>query len=135
MIAIDLLEEVDREVREQLDYARDEPVQGWLDDWKPPDRSLHDGEGDCEDFMLLAARKLLDHGVSPEDLYLVTVNTEGRDRANHAVLMAATEDGLMTCGDTFVTWPARLIDAYPLPAPKEWMRLSDPGNWRIWKDG
>lgn len=131
MSRIDTIKAVDAEVREALVYAEDRPVLGFPDDWKLPARSKADGLGDCEDFMMLAARKLLDRGVPAGEMYFTLCHTQGRDGFDHAFLAVETPEGLWTCADTIA------FAADPLPWSeselRQWARVSDPTDWRTWE--
>lgn len=131
-IPVEVLREVDAEVRSILTYGRDNPVNGHGDDWKTPERSIRERVGDCEDFMALAAHLLLERGYPQASLYYLLLRTRG-DRINHAALVCTTERGLMTCGDTMVRKVVQLNQAYEQREPAKWMCLASPRRWFKWK--
>jgi hypothetical protein len=54
-----------------IEYKR----ENLKDDWKPSDRTLKDGFGDCEDQAIYLLRLLACHGFNPNDSYILI--TEG----------------------------------------------------------
>lgn len=142
MIEIETLRRVDAWVRERVTYKRDSEVWGIPEDWKTPERTLADGTGDCEDFAILAAHRLIapDNGsppADPADLFLIACHTKGEPGLNHLLLAAKTDKGLWTCADTADKFraPAYLLDAYDEGMLRRWMRLSEAENWRLWGVG
>lgn len=137
MTRIELIEAVDSEVRETLVYARDKAVQGFHDDWKLPDRAEAEGLGDCEDFMMLAAARLLERGVPAEELYFVLANTGGGRAFDHAFLAVETPEGLWTCGDTMLGRARALNDPITPYRPEtldRWACVAQPREWRRWDE-
>ena len=128
---IETLEKVDASVRKTLAYANDNAEHGF-DDWKLPERSASDGLGDREDFMLLAASRLIHEGVDPAKMYFVLCHTVGGKGFNHAFLAVETSEGLHTCADTFRPRVQPILEAYDDDELRRWRRVSEPANWRHW---
>lgn len=128
---IDLLKSVDAGVREDLTYGRDNADHGF-DDWQLPENV--GSVGDCEDFMLLAAHRLLEADADPQTMYFVLCHTAGRKGFNHAFLAVETMDGLHTCADTFDSKPRPIYSTYRRDELRQWARVSEPMRWRLWAD-
>jgi predicted transglutaminase-like cysteine proteinase len=81
-----LLDEINEAVNSSIKAVTDEVLYGKLEYWTFPGAA-----GDCEDFVLLKRKLLIERGVSPADL-LITVVLDERQQG-HAVLTVATAEG------------------------------------------
>lgn len=132
MSSVAQLNSVDRSVRKTLTYAKDDAAHGF-DDWSLPEESGVKGLGDCEDFMMFAAGRLLDLGADPAKMYFVLCHTGGFEGFNHAFLAVETDEGLHTCADTYTGPPQPIYAAYGRDELRQWRRVSEKG-WRLWAD-
>lgn len=71
----------------------DVDTYGKPDVWRAPSLSGSDVFGDCEDFVLKKREMLIDAGAPPEALAIALVRTPAGEP--HAVLLVATEDGVL----------------------------------------
>ena len=81
------LEEVNRYVNETIEPVTDQELYGKVELWTYPS----DGKGDCEDYVLLKRRLLIERGW-PESTLLITV-VRDENNEGHAVLTARTDKG------------------------------------------
>ncbi|MDI7864043.1 transglutaminase-like cysteine peptidase [Rhizobiaceae bacterium n13] len=115
---------VNYEVNSKIEPMTDLDIYGVEERWAYPDQV-----GDCEDFVLLKRRMLVDDGFSPADLLITVVlqpNGEG-----HAVLTVRTDRGdfildnmrnkVMLWSDTEYTYLKRQAS----DNPGRWVRLQD----------
>ncbi len=133
--AVELIRKVDREARDAITYERDALVRGIREDWQTAEETAKRRLGDCEDFAIYAASRLMDRGVPAACLYLTLVHTEDRRGFNHCVLLVQTAGGLMTCGDTRSDGPLPLIEAYDESMMRQYARLDKPRDWYGWNKG
>ncbi|MEX2696791.1 transglutaminase-like cysteine peptidase [Rhizobium mongolense] len=115
---------INYEVNSQIQPMTDKEIYGVEERWAYP-RSV----GDCEDFVLLKRKMLIDAGISPSDALITVVmqpNGEG-----HAVLTVRTDHGdfildnmrnkVMLWADTEYTFLKR----QSADDPARWMKLQD----------
>ena len=99
---------------------------GVVERWSYPD----DGYGDCEDYVLLKRRMLLQAGW-PREALLITVVRDKKDEG-HAVLTVKTDKGdfvLDNQAETVVLWSDtgyRFVKRQSQTDPNVWMALGDP---------
>ena len=130
--AVELIHTVDREARDAITYERDALVHGIRENWQTAEETAKRDLGDCEDFAIYAAMRLMDRGVPAEALYLTLVNTLAGPHFNHCVLLVETGSGLVTCADTMSSEPQAIDDAYDEDMMRQWARLDKPREWRKW---
>ncbi|MQW90284.1 transglutaminase-like cysteine peptidase [Sinorhizobium saheli] len=78
--------EVNYEVNQAITPMTDVEINGVEEKWSYPD-----AVGDCEDYVLLKRRKLIERGFSPSDLLITVVLQPNGD--GHAVLTVRTDRG------------------------------------------
>ncbi|MDK1388040.1 hypothetical protein ILFOPFJJ_04410 [Ensifer psoraleae] len=78
--------EVNYEVNQAVTPMTDMEIHGVEEEWSYPD-----AVGDCEDYVLLKRRKLIESGFSPADLLITVVLQPNGD--GHAVLTVRTDRG------------------------------------------
>ena len=127
-----LIRDTDTEARNAITYERDALVGGFRENWQTEAETEVRGLGECEDFAIYAAMRLMDRGVPAEALYLTLVNTLAGPHFNHCVLLVETPSGLVTCADTRGDEPQALDDAYDEDMMRQWARLDKPREWRKW---
>ncbi len=97
------LDAVNREVNEAVRPVTDREHWGKVDRWD----LAEDGRGDCEDYVLLKRRRLIERGFPRSGLLVaVVVDQQG---GGHAVLTARTDRGdlvLDNVRDRILPWPA-----------------------------
>jgi predicted transglutaminase-like cysteine proteinase len=99
---------------------------GVVEKWSYPD----DGYGDCEDYVLLKRRMLMDAGW-PREALLVTVVRE-RNGNGHAVLTVKTDKGefvLDNQNEQILLWSEtsyRFVKRQSQSDPNQWVALGDP---------
>ena len=99
---------------------------GVLERWSYPD----DGYGDCEDYVLLKKRLLVEAGFPREALLITVVRDEKGD--GHAVLTAKTDKGefiLDNQNPAVLVWSEtkyRFVKRQSQSDPNVWMALGDP---------
>jgi predicted transglutaminase-like cysteine proteinase len=99
---------------------------GVVDRWSYPD----DGYGDCEDYVLLKRRMLIQSGW-PREALLVTVVRDTEDEG-HAVLTVITDKGdyvLDNKNDVILLWSDtgyRFVERQSQSDPNVWVSLGDP---------
>jgi len=90
--------------------------------------------GDCEEWADRAMDGLLSAGVDREDIGFVLCHTQGSDGYDHAVCLVMVDElGLMTCGDAYQEDGPRQINNTGYRFDR-FMRLDQPGVWRLWND-
>lgn len=114
---------VNRMVKPVSDMA----LYGRIEHWAYPD-----GMGDCEDYVLLKQRLLIERGWPVSTLLITVVRDENNE--GHAVLMARTTAGdflldnkraeIMTWNESPYTFVKRQSDS----DPKEWVSLARPAR-------
>jgi predicted transglutaminase-like cysteine proteinase len=99
---------------------------GVVEKWSYPD----DGYGDCEDYVLLKRRMLVQAGW-PREALLITVVRDKKDEG-HAVLTVKTDKGdfvLDNQAETIVLWSDtgyRFVKRQSQSDPNVWVSLGDP---------
>jgi predicted transglutaminase-like cysteine proteinase len=99
-----------------------------VEKWSYPD----DGYGDCEDYVLLKRRMLLQAGW-PREALLITVVRDKKDEG-HAVLTVKTDKGdyvLDNQAESIVLWSDtgyRFVKRQSQTDPNMWVSLGDPHN-------
>ncbi len=117
---------VNKWVNERIKPLTDLEHWGVVDLWSYPD----DGYGDCEDYVLLKRRMLMQSGW-PREALLVTVVRDKKDEG-HAVLMAITDKGdyiLDNQNEDILLWSEtgyRFVKRQSQSDPNIWVLLSDP---------
>lgn len=77
---------VQRDVNRRVSYRADATERGASDVWSTADTTLARGSGDCEDYAIAKAHRLLALGFRPQDLFLIIGNSRQLGRA-HAILV------------------------------------------------
>jgi predicted transglutaminase-like cysteine proteinase len=99
---------------------------GLVEKWSYPD----DGYGDCEDYVLLKRRMLMEAGW-PREALLITV-VRDRKGDGHAVLTVKTDQGefiLDNQNEDIVLWSEagyRFVKRQSQSDPNAWVSLGDP---------
>ncbi|EJW10309.1 hypothetical protein A33M_0246 [Rhodovulum sp. PH10] len=120
------LVEVNRWVNETIRPMTDLEHWGVVEKWSYPD----DGYGDCEDYVLLKRRMLMDAGW-PREALLVTVVRDHKDEG-HAVLTVKTDKGeyvLDNQVEEVLPWMEtgyRFVKRQSQSDPNTWVALGDP---------
>jgi predicted transglutaminase-like cysteine proteinase len=120
------LERVNLWVNTHIQPMTDMEHWGVADRWNYPD----DGYGDCEDYVLLKRRMLIQSGW-PREALLVTVVRDNEDEG-HAVLTVITDKGdyvLDNKNDFIVLWSStgyRFVKRQSQSDPNVWVSLDDP---------
>jgi predicted transglutaminase-like cysteine proteinase len=113
-------------VNETIKPLTDLEHWGTVERWSYPD----DGYGDCEDYVLLKRRMLIQSGW-PREALLVTVVRDKKNRG-HAVLTAATDKGdyvLDNQKEDILLWSDtgyRFVKRQSQSNPNVWVSLGDP---------
>lgn len=113
-------------VNEAIKPLTDLEHWGVIERWSYPD----DGYGDCEDYVLLKRRMLIQSGW-PREALLVTVVRDKEDKT-HAVLTVTTDKGdyiLDNQNDDILLWSEtgyRFVKRQAQSDPNVWVSLSDP---------
>jgi predicted transglutaminase-like cysteine proteinase len=124
--AIDDLVSVNRYVNETVKPMTDLEHWGTMEKWSYPD----DGYGDCEDYVLLKRRLLIQAGW-PREALLITV-VRDRNDDGHAVLTVKTDRGeyiLDNQVDEILPWfetGYRFVKRQSQKDPNVWVALGDP---------
>jgi predicted transglutaminase-like cysteine proteinase len=119
------LTEINRRVNRDIEPVADQDQYGVAERWTYPDS----GKGDCEDFVLLKRRQLIERGW-PESSLLVTVVRDHRGDG-HAVLTVRTTEGdlvLDNVRDEILPWNQtgyRFVKRQSQWAPNVWVALAD----------
>ena len=117
---------VNKWVNETIKPLSDLEHWGVVERWSYPD----DGYGDCEDYVLLKRRTLIQSGW-PREALLVTVAHDKNDKG-HAVLTVTTDKGdyvLDNQNDDILLWSEtgyRFLKRQSQSNPSVWVSLSDP---------
>ncbi len=117
---------VNRSVNTAIKPMTDLEHYGVVEKWAYPD----DGYGDCEDYVLLKRRMLMEAGW-PREALLITVVRE-RNGDGHAVLTVKTDRGefiLDNQNDEIVLWSEsdyRFVKRQSQSDPNLWVSLGDP---------
>ncbi len=120
------LEEVNAWVNAAVKPITDLDHWGVVEKWSYPD----DGYGDCEDYVLLKRRMLIDAGW-PREALLITVVRDRKDEG-HAVLTVKTDKGdfiLDNQAENIVLWSQtgyRFVKRQSQSDPNVWVSLGDP---------
>jgi predicted transglutaminase-like cysteine proteinase len=114
-------------VNRMVHPVSDMSLYGLLEHWTYPT-----GKGDCEDYVLLKQRLLIERGWPASSLLITVVRDENNE--GHAVLTARTSKGdflldnkrgeIMTWNDTLYNFVKR----QSARDPKVWMSLTRPGQ-------
>jgi predicted transglutaminase-like cysteine proteinase len=117
---------INRLVNEQIQPITDLEHYGVLEKWTYPE----DGYGDCEDYVLLKRRMLIEAGW-PRGALLITV-VRDRQGDGHAVLTVKTDQGefvLDNQNEEIVLWSEsgyRFVKRQSQTDPNQWVSLGDP---------
>lgn len=117
---------VNRWVNETIKPVTDQEQWGVVEKWSYPDT----GRGDCEDYVLLKRRMLIQAGW-PREALLVTVVRE-RNGDGHAVLTVKTDKGefvLDNQNEDILLWSSttyRFVKRQSQQDPNVWVALGDP---------
>jgi predicted transglutaminase-like cysteine proteinase len=120
------LEEVNAWVNAAIKPMTDMDHWGVVEKWSYPD----DGYGDCEDYVLLKRRMLIQAGW-PREALLITVVRDRKDEG-HAVLTVKTDKGdfiLDNQAESIVLWSQtgyRFVKRQSQSDPNVWVSLGDP---------
>ena len=117
---------VNKRVNETIKPLSDLEHWGVVERWSYPD----DGYGDCEDYVLLKRRMLIQSGW-PRDVLLVTMVRDNKDEG-HAVLTVTTDKGdyvLDNQREDILIWSEtgyRFVKRQSQSNPNVWVSLDDP---------
>jgi predicted transglutaminase-like cysteine proteinase len=117
---------INKSVNEQVKPITDYEHWGVPEKWSYPD----DGYGDCEDYVLLKRRMLMQAGW-PREALLITV-VRDRKGDGHAVLTVKTDKGELVLDnqhDDIVLWSEtgyRFVKRQSQSDPNIWVELDDP---------
>ncbi|MFL4981379.1 MAG: transglutaminase-like cysteine peptidase [Xanthobacteraceae bacterium] len=117
---------INRLVNTRIRPMTDLEHYGVVEKWAYPD----DGYGDCEDYVLLKRRMLMEAGWPREALLITVVRDKKGD--GHAVLTVRTDQGefvLDNQNEEIVTWPEagyRFVKRQSQSDPNVWVSLGDP---------
>ena len=120
------LVQVNNLVNETIKPLTDLEHWGVVERWSYPD----DGYGDCEDYVLLKRRMLIQSGWPPQALLVTVVHTEKDE--GHAVLTVITDNGdyvLDNQNINILLWSEtgyRFVKRQSQTDPNTWMSLGDP---------
>jgi predicted transglutaminase-like cysteine proteinase len=120
------LARVNKWVNETIKPMTDQEQWGVVEKWSYPDT----GRGDCEDYVLLKRRMLIQAGW-PREALLITVVRE-RNGDGHAVLTVKTDKGefiLDNQNEEIQLWSAttyRFVKRQSQQDPNVWVALGDP---------
>ena len=120
------LVQVNRWVNETIKPVTDLEHWGVVERWSYPD----DGKGDCEDYVLLKRRMLMQAGW-PREALLITVVRDKKGEG-HAVLTVKTDKGdfiLDNQADNILLWSDsgyRFVKRQSQSDPNVWVALGDP---------
>ena len=119
------LERINRRVNQSIKPMTDLEHYGVVEKWAYPD----DGYGDCEDYVLLKRRMLIDAGW-PREALLITVVRDGKGDG-HAVLTVKTDRGELILDNqnaAIVPWYEsgyRFVKRQSQSNPNVWISLGD----------
>lgn len=114
-------------VNRMVKPVSDMSLYGRIEHWTYPE-----GMGDCEDYVLLKQRLLVERGWPASSLLITVVRDENNE--GHAVLMARTSAGdflLDNKRPEIMTWnesPYMFVKRQSDRDPKEWVSLTRPGK-------
>jgi predicted transglutaminase-like cysteine proteinase len=117
---------INKWVNENVQPMTDLEHWGVVEKWSYPD----DGYGDCEDYVLLKRRMLMESGW-PREALLITVVRE-KNGNGHAVLTVKTDKGefiLDNQNENIVLWSEtgyRFVKRQSQANPNVWVALGDP---------
>jgi predicted transglutaminase-like cysteine proteinase len=117
---------VNRWVNEQIKPVTDMDHWGVVERWSYPE----DGQGDCEDYVLLKRRMLMQAGWPREALLITVVRDKKGD--GHAVLTVKTDKGefiLDNQAEEILLWSEtgyRFVKRQSQGNPNHWVSLGDP---------
>jgi predicted transglutaminase-like cysteine proteinase len=117
---------INRHVNERIRPMTDLEHHGVVEKWSYPD----DGYGDCEDYVLLKRRMLMEAGWLREALLITVVRDHKGD--GHAVLTVKTDQGefvLDNQNEDIVMWSEtgyRFVKRQSQSDPNSWVALGDP---------
>jgi predicted transglutaminase-like cysteine proteinase len=117
---------INRLVNERIRPMTDLEHHGLVERWSYPD----DGYGDCEDYVLLKRRMLMEAGWPREALLITVVREKKGD--GHAVLTVKTDQGefvLDNQNEDIVLWAEsgyRFVKRQSQSDPNAWVALGDP---------
>ena len=117
---------VNKSVNKTIKPLTDLEHWGLVERWSYPD----DGYGDCEDYVLLKRRMLIQSGW-PREALLVTVVRDSKDKG-HAVLTVTTNKGdyvLDNQNEDILLWSEtgyRFVKRQSQSNPNVWVSLGDP---------
>ena len=120
------LTRVNRWVNETIKPVTDLEQWGVVEKWSYPDT----GKGDCEDYVLLKRRMLIQAGWTREALLITVVRDHKGD--GHAVLTVKTDKGefiLDNQNEEILTWVEtgyRFVKRQSQSDPNMWVSLGDP---------
>lgn len=80
-----LMNRINGDVNNSITYRRDKDVHNRIDYWQKPEETLELKTGDCEDYAILKAWRLVNAGVPSSVLRIAVVSTPDSP-PNHAVL-------------------------------------------------
>jgi predicted transglutaminase-like cysteine proteinase len=124
--SLELLDRVNREVNARIEPESDTEQFGQVEVWSIPVKA-----GDCEDYVLLKRKLLIEAGL-PESALLITV-VRDRQGEGHAVLTAVTSRGdlvLDNQNDRILPWNLtgyRFVKRQSALNENAWVLLGDPG--------
>ena len=122
------VERLNREVNAKIAPATDMEMWGVQERWDYP----QDGRGDCEDYVLLKRKMLMDMGL-PRQALLVTVVTDLQGDG-HAILTLRTDRGdfvLDNMEDEVKLWretPYGFVKRQSQTDPNLWVSIGQPGS-------
>jgi predicted transglutaminase-like cysteine proteinase len=117
---------INRHVNERVRPMTDLEHYGVVEKWAYPD----DGYGDCEDYVLLKRRMLMEAGWPREALLITVVRDKKGD--GHAVLTVKTDQGefvLDNQNEDILLWTQtgyRFVKRQSQSDPNQWVSLGDP---------
>jgi predicted transglutaminase-like cysteine proteinase len=117
---------INRHVNTRIRPMTDLEHHGVVEKWSYPD----DGYGDCEDYVLLKRRMLMEAGWPREALLITVVRDQKGD--GHAVLTVKTDQGefaLDNQNDAILLWSEteyRFVKRQSQSNPNAWVALGDP---------
>lgn len=118
------LSQINDRVNREVRPVTDQDLYGRLENWTYPEA----GAGDCEDYVLLKRRMLLDQGWPAEALLITVVRDEADE--GHAVLTVATDAGDFVLDnriDPIMRWqdaPYSYRKRQSVADPRMWVSLS-----------
>lgn len=124
------MQEVNNLVNEIVRPVTDQDLYGRIEHWTYPA-----GMGDCEDYVLLKRKLLMERGWPASALLITVVRDENRD--GHAVLTARTYEGdflLDNKHSKIMSWnqsPYLFIKRQARWNPQTWISLSVPSTHRL----